>query len=257
MSDFVKEAVKIAKEIGHYQLEQLHNPRQIEYKGVNNLVTEVDKACEKKIIAHIKDHFPSHDIVAEEGGGHNTKSDWCWFVDPLDGTTNYTHRYPLFSVSLGLLHRGEKVVGVVYEPNRDELFVAEKGGGSSLNGKKIRVSKSDQLITALLSTGFPYDAELMQRGASLFTRMLFQSRAVRRDGVASTDLCYVACGRFDGFWEKGLFAWDVAAGSLIVEEAGGVVSNIDGSPLGISKGEIVASNGLLHAQILKVLQQES
>ncbi len=257
MSDFVKAASKIAKEVGRYQLEQLHKPRQVEYKGAINLVTEVDKACEKKIIAFLKDQFPGHDILAEEGGGHNTKSDWCWYVDPLDGTTNYTHRYPLFAVSLGLLHRGERVVGVVYEPNLDELFAAEKGSGATCNGKPIRVSTNDKLINALLSTGFPYEPQLMKWNLELFSRMLFKSRAVRRDGVASTDLCYVACGRFDGFWEKGLASWDVAAGSVIITEAGGVVSNMDGSPLDISKGEVVASNGLLHKQMLELLQQES
>ena len=257
MRDYTQAAIEIAREAGALQIDKLKTKRTIEYKGKFNIVTEVDKACEKLITDYIKDKFPSHDILAEEGSDVDTKSDWLWVVDPLDGTVNYAHAYPLFAVSIALLHKGRPVVGVVYEPNRDELFVAEKGGGALLNDKPIRVSPIKEVYSSLISTGFAYNvADVEQNNVEQFSRFVKKCHAIRRDGVASTDLCYIACGRFDGFWELFLKPWDIAAAVLIVEEAGGQVSMFDGSPLDIFGDEIVASNGMIHKEMLEILKKQ-
>lgn len=263
MRDYLNAAIEIAREAGGVQLDHLNKVKKIEYKGNRfNPVTEIDKACEKLITDTIKDKFPGHDILAEEGtnvrqsasGGKN--SDWLWIVDPLDGTVNYAHGYPLFAVSIGLLHKGKVVVGVVYEPNLDEMFVGEKGGGAMLNDKPIRASKNKSLDGAMISTGFAYNiAETRLNNIDHFNNFILRCHAVRRDGVASTDLCYVACGRYDGFWELFLKPWDIAAGCLIVEEAGGQLSMFNGGPLDIFGDEIVASNRFLHEEMLKILKK--
>lgn len=249
-------AIEVAKEAGQFQLERLASKKTIEYKGKFNIVTEVDKACEKLICDAIKKQFPSHDILAEEGiGAVSQKSDWLWIIDPLDGTVNYAHRYPLFSVSIALLHKGKVVVGVVFEPNRGELFVAERGGGVLLNDKPIRVSETKEVYSSMIATGFAYNvAEVEQNNLICFNRFIKKCHAIRRDGVASVDLCYIACGRYDGFWEFFLKPWDIAAGALIIEEAGGRLSMIDGSPLNIFGDEIVASNGTIHEEVLGILK---
>ncbi len=255
MRDYVKPAMEIAKEAGALQIEKLKTARTIEYKGKFNIVTEVDKACEKLIVDFLKDQFPAHDFLAEEGTNLKTKSDWLWVIDPLDGTVNYAHAYPLFAVSIALLNKGKPVVGVVYEPNRDELFVAERGGGALLNEKPIRVSKTKEVYSSLIATGFAYNvADTEQNNLQQFSRFIKKCHALRRDGVASTDLCYVACGRFDGFWELYLKPWDIAAACLVVEEAGGEVSMFDGRPLDVFGDEIVASNGIVHGEMLRILQ---
>lgn len=256
MRDYTNGAIEIAKEAGEFQVEKLHKTRTIEYKGKFNIVTEVDKECEKRIVSFLKDRFPSHDILAEEGGGKRSHSEWLWIVDPLDGTVNYSHAYPLFSVSIALMHQGKVVVGVVYEPNRNELFAAEKGGGAVCNDKPIRVSKNKDVYSSMIATGFAYNvADVDRNNVAYFNAFIKKCHAIRRDGVASVDLCYVACGRYDGFWELDLRPWDIAAGSLILEEAGGKVTMFNGSPLDIFGNEILASNGIIHDEMRSILKQ--
>lgn len=249
-------AIETARDAGRVLLEKFGRIETVTKKGDINLVTEADLASEALIVERIKSHFPRHAILAEEAGnavvtgengGHK------WIIDPLDGTTNYAHGYPCFCVTIALEHEGEIVLGVTYDPTRDELFTAEKGRGATLNGKPIRVSRTDELGNALLVTGFPYDIKHREQFARHLTEFLLSSRGVRRDGSAAIDLAYVACGRFDGFWEEGLNPWDVAAGKLLIEEAGGTVSYYDGSPFSIYTPPIVASNGTIHAEMLNVL----
>ncbi len=250
-------AIETARDAGRVLLEKFGRIETVTKKGDINLVTEADLASEALIVERIKSHFPRHAILAEEAGnavvtgvdgGHK------WVIDPLDGTTNYAHGYPCFCVTIALEHEGEIVLGVTYDPTRDELFTAEKGRGAALNGKPIRVSATDELGNALLVTGFPYDIKHREKFARHLTEFLLTSRGVRRDGSAAIDLAYVACGRFDGFWEEGLNPWDVAAGKLLIEEAGGMVSYYDGSPFSIYTPPIVASNGTIHAEMLNVLK---
>ncbi len=253
--EFLTTAIEACKQSGAIQMDRRKQVRQIDFKGAINLVTDVDKACEQTIIQVIQGQYPNHDILAEEGGGKRTDSDYKWVIDPLDGTTNYAHGYPLFATSIALEHHGEIVLAAVYEPNLKELFTAIKGQGAYLNGEKIKASKTLQLEHALLSTGFAYNIREVQRNnIPEFNRFLLKARAIRRDGVASTDLCYIACGRFDGFWELELYPWDVAAGMLILQEAGGKVSNYSGKDFSIYDKEIVASNGLIHEAMLDVIR---
>ena len=249
-------AIETAREAGQLLLEKFDRGISVMKKGDINLVTEADLASEALIIERIKSYYPKHSILAEESGEAvviGGDSTWKWIIDPLDGTTNYAHGYPCFCVTLALEHNGEIVVGVTYDPTRNELFAAEKGGGASLNNKPIRVSSTDILGDALLCTGFPYDIKERDNFTRHLTEMLLKSRGVRRDGSAAIDMAYVACGRFDGFWEEGLHAWDVAAGVLLIEEAGGQISYYDGSKFSIYAPPICASNGLIHAQMLKIL----
>lgn len=255
--EFLKVATEAAQAAGKLQMSKLGDKLNIEFKGDINLVTEVDKACEALIIEKIQSQFPTHDILAEEGGGERLDSDYKWIIDPLDGTTNYAHGYPLFCTSIALEHMGEIVLGVIYEPNLDELFHAIKGQGSYLNGKPIHVSPINQLIRSLVVTGFAYNVQKAQNNnVNHFENMLMQTQAVRRDGVAAIDLCYVACGRYDGFWELNLFPWDVAAGSLLVTEAGGRVSDFQGNPFSVYDKEILVSNSQVHDEMIQVLQGE-
>lgn len=249
-------AIETAREAGQLLLEKFDRGIAVHKKGDINLVTEADLASEALIIERIRSYYPRHSILAEESGnavvigGENT---WKWIIDPLDGTTNFAHGYPCFCVTLALEHDGEIVVGVTFDPTRNELFAAERGGGASLNGKPIRVSNCENLGDALIVTGFPYDIKHREDFARHLTEMLLSSRGVRRDGSAAIDMAYVACGRFDGFWEEGLNPWDVAAGVLLIEEAGGQLSYYDGRPFSIYRPPICASNGLLHSQMLKIL----
>lgn len=249
-------AIETAREAGQLLLEKFGRITQITKKGDINLVTEADLASEALIIERIKSHHPKHSILAEESGEAvvaGGDSAWKWIIDPLDGTTNYAHGYPCFCVTLALEHDGEIVVGVTFDPTRNELFAAEKGRGASLNGRPIRVSATERLSEALIVTGFPYDFKEKEDFGRHFNDFLFHTRGVRRDGSAAIDMAYVACGRFDGFWEEGLHAWDVAAGKLMIEEAGGMVTYYDGSPFSIYAPPICASNGSIHAEMLKVL----
>lgn len=250
-------AVDLARKAGAIQMAHLGKAHTIDYKGPINIVTEVDAQCEKLIVDGLIAAFPDHGIVAEEGSSRPTKNGYEWIVDPLDGTVNYTHGYPLFGPSIALTYNRKPVLGVVLESNRDELFAAEKGRGATLNGKPIHVSSVGKLEQSLLVTGFAYNIQEgeMQNNIDHFCRFLFKAQASRRDGAAAPDLCYVACGRFDGFWELYLKPWDIAAGSLIVTEAGGRVSAFDGGPFDCFGHEILASNGDIHAAMMAVLAE--
>ncbi len=254
MKDFIQAAEEASRIAGALQLEGLKREKRIEFKGSINLVTDVDKACEKAIVEVLQGRFPEHDILAEEGSGRRKNSEYKWIIDPLDGTTNYAHGYRLFCVSIALEHKGEIVAGAVYEPNRDEMFLAEKGGGATLNGEKISVSAVADLNHAMLATGFAYNVrETSNNNLDHFQNLLMKAQAIRRDGVAAIDLCYVAAGRYDGFWELNLFPWDVAAGYLMIQEAGGKVSDFRGKAFDVYSKEILASNGSLHRAMSGVL----
>ncbi len=251
-------AIETAREAGQILLEKFGRKINISKKGDINLVTEADLASEKFIIEKIRSYYPKHSILAEESGessvaGENGSA-LKWIIDPLDGTTNYAHGYPCFCVTLALEHNGEIVVGVTFDPTRDELFAAEKGRGATLNGRQIRTSDTEKLSESLIVTGFPYNFKQRADFTRHLTDFMLYSRGIRRDGSAAIDMAYVACGRFDGFWEEGLNPWDVAAGVLLIEEAGGRVSYYDDSPFSIYAPPICASNGLIHGEMLKVLR---
>jgi len=251
-------AIKAARRAGELQLRYFQKGFKVEYKGEINLVTEVDKLCEQEIVEYIRSHYPDHGVLTEEGlfeGVSHTDVPCLWIIDPLDGTTNYAHGYPVFSVSIALQVRGELVLGVVFDPTRDELFWGFKGKGSYLNGERLRVSRTSRLSKGLLATGFPYDLkEDPVNNLDHFNRMIMKAQAIRRGGSAALDLCYVAAGRLDGFWELKLSPWDIAAGILIVREAFGRVTDFDGHPIGPYSREVVASNGLIHEEMLEVLR---
>lgn len=247
-------AEAVARDAGALLRERFGAPLDVRHKGRIDLVTEVDVLSEQCIRQHIRARFPDHALLAEEGGLTETASAFRWIVDPLDGTTNYAHGYPFFSVAIALEHQGEVIVGVVYDPLRDELFSAAKGQGTTCNGRRLRVSEVTALEQALLVTGFPYNVKASpQKNLDHFSAFLDLAQAIRRDGSAALDLAYVAAGRFDGFWELNLAPWDMAAGSLLVTEAGGHVTAFNGSAFSPYVPEIVASNGHLHPAMCRVL----
>ncbi|HTF99303.1 MAG TPA: inositol monophosphatase family protein [Nitrospirota bacterium] len=249
--DIAKQAARTSGEILR---NNIRGVRTVTYKGDINLVTEMDMMSERAIVKVLRSVFPDHSIVAEEETDIRTASPFTWIIDPLDGTTNYAHGYPCFSVSLAQAREGDVILGVVYDPMRDELFSASKSGGAYLNGEKIAVSKTDDLIRSLLATGFPYDRTVSEKNnLDYFQNLLMASQEVRRDGSAALDLCYVAMGRFDGFWELKLKPWDVAAGSLILAEAGGVVTDLSGYAFDMHAEEILATNGLIHKAMLEII----
>jgi myo-inositol-1(or 4)-monophosphatase len=254
IDDFAQLGTEAAREAGQLLLDRFRTDFTVSHKGIVNLVTEVDLAAEELIVSRIRKTFPSHTILAEEGHSKVRGEGITWVVDPLDGTTNYAHGYPVFSVSIGLEIEGEIKWGAVFDPTRNELFSAFKGRGATCNGMPIRISNASTLTASLLATGFPYDIQTDARNnLDNFCAFAVRVQGIRRAGSAAIDLCYVAAGRFDGFWEFKLNPWDIAAGSLIVREAGGIVTNFSGQPQSIYKGEIVASNGLIHQQMLDVL----
>jgi len=249
----------IAREAGALLMKYFHQGLKIEYKGDADLVTAADRASETLIRERISKQFPSHDVLGEEQGLNDQGSDYRWYVDPLDGTTNFAHGYPVFCVSMALEHRapgaeGSRIAGVVYDPSRDELFSAEKGNGAHLNGSSIHVSKATQLKECLVATGFPSHKRHKNPNIFFYHQITLQTHGVRRAGSAALDLCNVACGRFDGFWEFNLNPWDTAAGVLIVEEAGGKATRFDGSPFRIDSRETLASNGLVHDALIQQFQ---
>lgn len=249
-------AVQTAREAGAVLVDRLGRALQVSSKGDIDLVTEADLASEKLIIERIKSHYPRHAILAEESGATEIvagTSDWKWIIDPLDGTTNYAHGYPCFCVSIGLERAGSIEIAVIYDPMRDEVFAAERGQGATLNGRPMRVSVIEDLNSAMLCTGFPYNVRERPNFERDFANFTMEAQAVRRDGSAAIDLAYVACGRFDGFWEDGLNAWDVAAGLLLIEEAGGLVTDFAGGKLNIYTPKVLASNGLIHNAMRRVL----
>jgi myo-inositol-1(or 4)-monophosphatase len=246
-------AVQTALDAGKILVKHFGRLHRIRHKGEIDIVTEADLESEGFIVANVKRLFPSHGILAEERARFGEDAEYVWVIDPLDGTVNYAHSYPMFCVSIGITYRGSVGFGVVYDPIRGEMFVAEKGRGAKLNGRRIRVSRANKLIDSLLVTGFPYDIKRDTRNLKHFSNFLLNAQAVRRDGCAALDLCYVACGRYDGFWELKLNPWDVAAGSLVLAEAGGRVSDFSGGKFDIRGREILATNGRIHGQMIKVL----
>lgn len=254
-----KVAFRAALEAGRLLKERVGQIKSIDYKSAFNLVTDVDKASEKIILEIFASEFPDDAVLAEESGALQGTKPRRWLIDPLDGTTNFAHSYPFFCVSIGLEVEGKVMLGVVYDPIKDELFWAERGGGAWLNDDRIIVSRNQTLAESLLATGFPPDTrddpDSVARSDNMneFRALTSISHGVRRDGSAALDLAYVACGRTDGFWEKGLAAWDVGAGSIIVEEALGRVTNLEGDVMDVDKGDIVASNGQIHDEIISTL----
>jgi myo-inositol-1(or 4)-monophosphatase len=242
-------AVETAIEAGGILISEFSQPARISYKGEVDLVTQADRRSEEAIVARLGGYFPTHTIVAEEGGGHKGDTRYCWIVDPLDGTTNFAHGYPCFAVSIGFEEAGELVAGVIYQPVTKELFTAYRGEGAYLNGQRIEVSKIDRLSTSLLATGFPSVKRTRNPNIHYYWDFTLRSHGVRRDGSAALDLASVACGRFDGFWEFGLHPWDTAAGVLLVREAGGVVTNFAGQPYRPGDYETLASNGRIHKEM--------
>ncbi|MCP4004758.1 MAG: inositol monophosphatase [bacterium] len=255
MSGLLELASGIAREAGELSRSRFGQKREIETKSSSiDLVTDVDRACDALIRARIETARPDDAIVTEEADPRDGKSGVCWIVDPIDGTTNYAHGFPHYAISIGIELEGTRHVGVVYDPMKDELFAAERGAGASLNGDAIRVSQESELGRALLATGFAYDAHSGENtNLEYFSRFLRRAQAIRRAGSAALDLAYIACGRFDGFWELSLHPWDVAAGILLIEEAGGHTSDLDGGATPSQGERIVASNGRLHEQLLQVL----
>lgn len=255
MSQYIETAIEIAHEAGAL-LERyfLHRVRY-ELKGESDLVTEADKASEKLVVERLQAAFPDHCIVGEEGGGQETGSPYRWYVDPLDGTTNFAHGYPVFNVTLGLEKDGEMIAGVVYDPDRNELFAAEKGAGAFMNGRRIHVSPVEKLRDSLMCTGFPVKNRNQSINIYFYHQLAMTSHGVRRSGSAAVDLANVACGRLEGFWEFGLNPWDLAAGKLLVAEAGGTVTDMNGGPHSMPSPSIAATNGLIHPETLTLFAE--
>jgi myo-inositol-1(or 4)-monophosphatase len=251
-------AVEAAKEAGRYLKYSVGKVKSIEMKQgeERNLVSEIDKTSEAKIISIIKRHYPNHAILAEESGASSPSADYKWVIDPLDGTTNFLHGVPIFCVTIAIEYKGEIVAGVVYDPNLEELFTAEKGSGAYCNGKRMRVTQTSDLMSSLLVTGFPYDiAQNPDNAVGHFVNFLMEGQGLRRLGSAALDLSYIAAGRFDGFWEVNLNPWDMAAGVLFVHEAGGKVTDFSGVPSSIYNKQVLATNGSIHDAMLQVLKK--
>src|SRR5579872_510283 len=253
--DFLPAMEQIAREAGALLMEFFRQRVTVEYKGEADLVTVADRKSELLIRERLLERWPSFDILGEEGGLQDTGSDYRWYVDPLDGTTNFAHAFPVFCVSMGLEYKGERIAGVIYDPTRDELFAAERGGGAFLNQEPIRVSKVARLAECLVATGFPSHKRHKNPNIFFYHQITLHTHGVRRAGSAALDLCYVACGRLDGFWEFNLNPWDTAAGVLMVAEAGGKVSDFKGGPFQLDSRETLASNGLVHEQLLNEIEQ--
>ncbi len=252
---FVPQIEAIAREAGALLLRYFHERVKIEYKGDVDLVTVADRASEALIVERVRAAWPDHDIVGEEGTRQESGADYRWYIDPLDGTTNFAHAYPVFCVSMGLEYRGEMVAGVLYDPTRDELFAAERGKGAFLNGQRIHVSQVKRLCESLLATGFPSHKRHKNPNIHFYHEITLRSHGVRRAGSAALDLANVACGRCDGFWEFNLNPWDTSAGTLLLREAGGTVTRYDGSPWRIDSKETLASNGLIHDELMRIFKQ--
>ncbi len=246
-------AVEIAREAGALLANYYERRVPFELKGEFDLVTEADRASERLVVERLRSHFPSHNIVAEEGGGHQSSSEYAWYVDPLDGTTNFAHSFPMFNVTMGLARAGEMIAGVIYDPIRQEMFSAERGAGAYLNNRRIHVSATKQLGDSLASTGFPSRKRHHNVNIHFYYQLAMASHGVRRTGSAAIDLAYVAAGRLDFFWEFGLKPWDMAAGTLMVEEAGGRTSDMKGAAHSVTASEhLLADNGSLHEEILTI-----
>ena len=255
MASFLDTGMEIAREAGALLANFFEKRIGFELKGDFDLVTEADRASEALVVERLRTHFPHHAIFAEETGSHEGSSEYCWYVDPLDGTTNFAHGFPVFNVTLALERAGELIAGVIFDPLRQEMFFAEKGSGAYLNHRRIHVSKTAKLEESLVATGFPSRKRHLNVNVHFYHQLAMITHGVRRAGAAALDLAYVACGRLDGFWEFQLNPWDVAAGILIVREAGGVCSGMKGEPAGIRAPHLLADNGLLHQQALELFAE--
>jgi myo-inositol-1(or 4)-monophosphatase len=259
-NEFLDVAVEAAIEAGGILVSEFEHPAEISYKGEVDLVTQADRRSEEAIVTRLRNYFPKHAIIAEEGSGQEGDTAHRWIIDPLDGTTNFAHGYPCFAVSIGFEQRGELQIGVIYQPITKELFTTSRGEGAYLNEKPIRVSGINSLATSLLATGFPSVKRARNPNIHYYWNFTLRSHGVRRDGSAALDLAAVACGRFDGFWEFGLHAWDTAAGVLLVREAGGLVTNFSGHAYRPGDYETLASNGHIHAEMrqagMEIQQQQ-
>jgi myo-inositol-1(or 4)-monophosphatase len=251
--------IATAREAGHLLRDRLSTNRTIDYKGTVDLVTDADRASEELVALRLGEAFPDHVVFGEEGTGGPSadldRSGYVWIVDPLDGTTNFAHGFPHFAVSIALEHAGETLLGVVYDPMLNEMFVGQRGKGATLNDRPITVSSTDTLIRALVTTGFPYDLNSRGETKAIWDALLNTTQGTRRTGSAALDLCYVGCGRLDAFWERPLQPWDIAAGALIVKEAGGTVSSYFSETFDPFHREVVATNGPLHEQMLAVVRR--
>jgi myo-inositol-1(or 4)-monophosphatase len=255
MQPLLNTAVKAARRAGEIAMRQLKRLDEIRVrnKGIRDFVTQVDEAAEERIIETIREYYPGHAFLAEESGTRGN-SDHVWIIDPLDGTTNFIHGFPVFSVSIALQVRGKLQVGVVYDPNRQEIFTAMRGQGAQLDGRKIRVSGRRDLEQALIGTGFPYRSEdRLATYLAIFGEVLQNSAGIRRPGSAALDLAYLAAGRLDGFWEFGLNTWDIAAGSLLLREAGGLISEIEGKDDYLASGNLIAGSPKIHDALKKII----
>jgi myo-inositol-1(or 4)-monophosphatase len=255
MAQFLETATEIARESGALLSRYFERRIGYELKGDYDLVTDADRASEKLIVERLQTHFPTHGILGEESGLHASRSEYHWYVDPLDGTTNFAHSYPAFNVTLALERDRELIAGVIFDPIRDEMFTAELGGGAFLNGKRISVSQSKDLETSLLATGFPSRKRHENINVHFWHQVAMVTHGVRRSGSAAIDLAYVACGRLDGFWEFGLNPWDMAAGLLLVKEAGGAASDMKGGAADIKGRHIAADNGKIHAELIQLFRE--
>jgi len=252
MPSYLETSIEIAREAGAVLSSYFERKVGFEYKGAHDLVTVADRTSETLIIERLSSHFPSHSILGEETGAHERPSEYRWYVDPLDGTTNFAHGLPIFNVTLALERAGELIAGVIYDPIRQEMFAAEHGGGAYLNNRRISVSRFGKIEESLFATGFPNWRRQKDANVHFFHQISMVSHGVRRAGSAAIDLAYTACGRFDGYWEFGLNPWDVAAGTLLVREAGGRVTDMRGQPSRVDGPHILATNSAIHGQVLEL-----
>ncbi len=250
MASFLETSVDIAREAGALVAQYFARHIPYELKGEHDLVTAADRASERFVVERLRAHFPTHTIVAEEGGGVDGSSEYRWYVDPLDGTTNFAHGLPHYNVTLGLERAGEMIAGVIYDPMRDEMFAAERGGGAFLNSHRIHASGVKRVSESLLSTGFPNRNRPANKNVHFYYQLALASHGIRRAGSAALDAAWVACGRLEAYWEFGLKPWDMAAGVIIVQEAGGRVSDMRGGPVEIGGVHVLMDNGNIHDEML-------
>ena len=255
MASYLETAIDIAREAGALLSTYFERRVGFELKGDFDLVTVADRASEHLVVERLRQHFPSHSIVAEEGGGHQGSSGFRWYVDPLDGTTNFAHGYPIYNVTMGLEQDGEMLVGVVFDPTRQEMFSAERGAGAYLNNRRIHVSTAKRLEDSLVSTGFPSRKRHLNVNIHFYHQMAMATHGVRRGGSAAIDLAYVACGRLEAFWEFGLNPWDMAAGTLLVTEAGGRCTDMNGGPHSITGPHLLTDNGAIHQETVDLFSE--
>ncbi len=255
MASFLESAQAIAREAGALLVEYYRRRVEVRLKGEFDLVTEADLASEKLVLERLRQEFPDHRIVAEESGGRQSESEYCWYVDPLDGTTNFAHGFPVFCVSLGLELAGELIAGVIFDPLRNEMFSTERGAGAWLDGERIQVSPTARLADSLVATGFPNRKRSKSINVHFYHQLAMLTHGVRRAGSAALDLAYVACGRLDAFWEFGLNPWDMAAGLLLVTEAGGARSEMQGGRHNLRSPHVLVDNGLIHGELLRLFSE--